>query len=188
MTFNAAGTITIEKCTKSGNNDPASVAPSCVAYATKAVPTIGAIYASSDVIVRGTLKGRVTIVSNSDIAVDNNIDYTNGLTDVLGLIANGSIFVAQYAPNNLTWRAAVIARTGAVKLFDCGGPLKNGTMTVNGSLASFQSPCMATNSPATAGYTNRVYNFDDNLKFLQPPFYPVLEQAYKILRYREVDG
>jgi hypothetical protein len=180
MTFNAGGTITIDKCTKSGTNNVASVAPTCTAFDTKPVPTIGAVYATQTVIVRGTLKGRVTIVSNADIVVADNISYVNGLQDVLGLIAEANIYVAQYTPNTVTWHGAVIARTGSYKLWDCGGATKNGTMTHVGSVATFSGGCMS-------AFTTRVYTYDDNLKFLQPPFFPVLEEAYKILRYREVN-
>ena len=38
------------------------------------------------------------------------------------------------------------------------------------------------------GFDTRIYNYDPNLSNLQPPFLPVLEEAYKILRYRETDS
>lgn len=177
LTLNAAGTIGIEKCT--GSN-VASTAPTCTAYLTKNVPTIGAVYATQAVLVRGTLKGRVTIVSNDNIVIADNISYTNGQQDVLGLIAEKNIYIAQYVPNTITWRGAVIARTGSYKLWDCGGATKNGTYTHIGAVATFGGGCMS-------AFTTRVYTYDDNLKFLQPPFFPVLEEAYKILRYREVN-
>jgi hypothetical protein len=176
LTLNAGGTIGIEKCT--GSN-VASTTPTCTAYLTRNVPSIGAVYATQAVIVRGTLKGRVTIVSNDNIVIADNISYTNGQQDVLGLIAERNIYIAQYVPNTITWRAAVIARTGAYKLWDCNGSTKNGTYTHVGAVATYGGGCMS-------AFTTRVYTYDDNLKFLQPPFFPVLEEAYRILRFREV--
>jgi hypothetical protein len=178
ITFHAAGTLTVEKCT-SGTGDDA--APSgCSNHLTNvAVPSIGAIYATKNVLVKGTLKGRVTIVSTDNIVIIDNIAYANGMQDVLGLIADENIYVADYTPNTLTWYGAVIARSGRYAQYDCSTG-KSGTYTHVGAVATANGGCMS-------GYATRVYNYDVNLQFLQPPFFPVLEEAYKILRYREID-
>ena len=191
LTFVNNGTVTVDKCTKNGTNDLAAVAPaSCTAFQTKPVPTIGAIYADQTVLVRGVIKGRVTVVSNQDIDVIDDISYVDGTKDVLGLIADKNVFMAQYSPDDLTWQGAVIARQGAMKLWNCGGALKNGTMTFVGSQATFLTPCTSSSSGGVTvgGFAVRSFSYDPNLLYLQPPFFPVLEEAYTILRYREVDG
>lgn len=177
LTFNSGGTVTIETCTSGAATD--TTAPTCTGAVTKDVPTIGAIYSTKSVIVKGTLKGRVTVASGGDIIVGAATSYVNGQQDVLGLIAEDNIYIAQWVPNTITWYGAVIARTGQYKLANCSGA-KAGTYKHVGAVATAGGGCMS-------GFTTRIYEYDTNLQFLQPPFFPVLEEAYKILRYREVN-
>lgn len=176
LTFNSTGTVTIETC--SSGVATQSSAPTCTGPVTKDVPTIGAIYSTKNVIVKGTLKGRVTIASTGDIVIGAGLTYANGQQDVLGLIAESNIYIAGWVPNTITWYGAVIARTGQYKQADCAAT-KTGTYTHVGAVATANGGCMS-------GFATRVYQYDTNLQFLQPPFFPVLEEAYKILRYREV--
>lgn len=182
LTFNSGGTITIETCMKAGSSPKhlAKTAPTCTPFiASVPVPSIGAIYAAQSVIVRGQVKGRVTIASNVDIIVGNNLTYVQPGTDVLGLIATNDVIVAKWITDNpLNWRSSVIARTGSRRSWDSCGC--KGTLNFTGSTASNLSPYMDM-------FSTRNYNYDTNLAFLQPPYFPVLEEAYSVLFFREIN-
>jgi hypothetical protein len=55
----------------------------------------------------------------------------------------------------------------------------SGTLTFTGSTATFGGGYMSQ-------YATRSYNYDPNLVFLQPPYFPVLEDAYTIELMREI--
>ena len=93
MVFNSDGTFTAAACSKVGSSDVSQVAPTCGAPTTYNVPTNGAIYSNETVIIGGTgtaastVNGRVTVTSNNDIVIGNNITYQPGTNSVLGLVA-----------------------------------------------------------------------------------------------------
>lgn len=188
LTFRSNGTVDVARCTRSGSNHVAAVRPSCTVHGTYAVPAIGAIYAEQTVIVSGTgsgsaadqvsrVNGRVTVASNADIVVANDISYVVPGEDVLGLIARNDVIIAKWTPTNLTWSASVIAQTGRRRSWDSSG--SHGTALFTGSVATNGSPYMDM-------FDVREYNYDRNLVYLQPPYFPVLEEAYTVLFYREL--
>jgi hypothetical protein len=188
LTFRSNGTVDVARCTRSGSNNVAAVRPTCTAHGTYPVPSIGAIYAEQSVIISGSgvggaasqvswVNGRVTVASNSDIVVANDIDYVTNGEDVLGLIARKDVIIAKWTPTNLNWSASVIAQTGRRRTWDSSG--SHGTAIFTGSVATNGSPYMDM-------FAVREYNYDENLLYLQPPYFPVLEEAYTVLFYREL--
>jgi hypothetical protein len=201
-----------------------SAAPWAEPYYSGAIPANNAIYTGQDAIVSwptavsgfsgtgcpsyvGTpasaVNGRVTVGSNTDVIVAGDLCYSsqtsgNANDDVLGLVANNNVWIADYAPNNLWWRSASIALTGTWGDYDCtngkSGPYNN-SMTFVGTMAyATANGCMDSGS---VGYhianVNRVA--DDGsmatisqcpttapdcasynaLEFLFPPWFPVLD-------------
>jgi hypothetical protein len=200
-----------------------------VPYQTGSIPSNGAIYTAQDAMISwptaigsyntsgcptyvgtpaSTVNGRVTLASNGDINVAGNICYAsqtppNPNDDVLGLVANNNIWIADDAPNNLWWRASTIALNGAWGDYDVtnnktkptGAVLKN-SMTFVGTSAYASAAGAMQDANATYGYNisnvNRVA--DDGsmvtagvcpttapdcanynaLSFLFPPWFPVL--------------
>ena len=195
LTFINDATVKVEACTTASHIAAGATPPTtCTLVGTRSVPALGVIYAEQTVVVQGTVKGRVTVAGNQDIVIGGNISYNDTSVDVLGLLAQNSVFVAEYAPDSLTWKGAVLAENGAVRYYGpgvCDGRSHgtSSTMTFIGSMATKNTPCMATYSGSTlvGGYAARTYNYDPNLSNLQPPFIPVLEDAYVIQRYREVN-
>jgi hypothetical protein len=191
LTFRSNGTVDVAKCTRIGSAHLASASrPTCTAYNSYPVPAIGAIYVEQSVIVSGTgtgsaasqvswVNGRVTVASNADIIVGNDIQYVQRGEDVLGLIARNDVIIAKWTPTNLTWFASVIAQTGRRRSYDSTG--SHGTADFTGSVATNLSPYMDM-------FQVRNYNYDVNLLYLQPPYFPVLEEAYTVLFYRELDS
>ncbi len=121
LTFNSNGTFSIQSCVRYYTTNcygqktyyPVDQhAPTCGSSTTYNVPTKGAIYTAQTAIVSGTVNGRVTVASNDDLVIGNNISYLATGDDVLGLIAKNDMLVAAWAPCPLNWRAATIAQSG----------------------------------------------------------------------------
>jgi hypothetical protein len=177
IVFSSAGTFTAQGCTPTNGSDVEQVAPTCGTATTYNVPVNGAVYSPQSVMVSGTVKGRVTIGSNNDVVIGDNISYVQGGQDVLGLVAQNDVVVAYYAPTNLTWWAAAIAETGQFISYNNDG--SHGTMTFNGGVATNKGGSMSM-------FTTRVYNYDPNLLFLSPPWFPTVGDAYTVLMEREI--
>jgi hypothetical protein len=196
LTFNSAGTVTYRTCTASQALQTSQ--PSCTGSATtKPVPTNGAIYSELPVVLAGgtstcsdpqvgtltnanCVHGRVTVASNGDIIVGDDIGYVTSGSDVLGLMAKNNVWVASWVGNSLTWRAAALAENGywSQPTSTCSG-CHSGTMTFTGSSATYLGGAMDM-------FANRSYNYDSTLQYLQPPWFPTLPQAYTIVLYRNL--
>jgi biopolymer transport protein ExbD len=196
LTFNSAGTVTYRTCTASQALQ--TTQPTCTGTATtKAVPTNGAIYSELPVVIEGgtstctdpqvgtltnanCVHGRVTVASNQDIIIGDDIGYVSSGQDVLGLMAKGNVWVASWVGNSLTWRGAALAETGywSQPTNACSG-CHNGTMTFTGSSATYLGGAMDM-------FDNRSYNYDPTLLYLQPPWFPTLPQAYTEVLYRNL--
>lgn len=176
LVFDATGSITVWRCTKVGAH-LADRVPSCASPMLYSVPANGAVYVGQSVVISGIVKGRVTVASNGDVVIGGDIAYNQPGTDVLGLIAKQEMIVARWVPTNLTWTAATIAQTGRWRSYVTDG--SHGTMTFTGSTATNLGGYMNM-------FTVRNYLYDTNLLYLQPPYFPVLEEAYTVLFFREV--
>jgi hypothetical protein len=183
LTFNSGGTVTIERCNQSGGNDVADVLPSCsssgAGAGTFAVPANGAIYAVQDAIVQGNVKGRVTVASNDDIIVANDISFVTSGQDVLGLVAKNYVWIARYVPDPFTWSAGVIAQTKTWNARSWFGTAKS-LMTFRGMAAT------ADGGGFSQMFQNRDYGYDESFLWLPPPWFPVVEDAYTVLFFREL--
>jgi hypothetical protein len=194
LSFKSNGTIDIETCVQSGLSDVADVLPVCAFYANRVVPPNGAVYAYQDVIVQnapsgGGVKGRFTVASNDDIIVADNITYVTPGEDVLGLVAKNDLYVAKYTPDPLTWSAGVIAQTGTWKARSWNTPCPCPPNDANAkkSLMTFRGMAATDDGGSFAGmFTNRDYGYDANFLWLPPPWFPVVEDAYTVLFFREL--
>ena len=181
LTFNSGGTVTIATCTRTylywSYRYIAETAPTCTTTSTVAIPTIGAIYVNQSVIVSGIVKGQVTVASNDDLVIADNISYVTKGVDVLGLIAKNDMLVAAYVPYNLSWSAATVAQNGKWRSYE--DSTSKGTMTFTGSTA--------TNGGGSMGmFSYRNYIYDSNLLYLQPPYFPLILDTYTIVSFREL--
>jgi hypothetical protein len=178
LVFAANGTFTAQTCMRaSGQPDVEAATPTCGAATTYNVPTNGAIYVGQTAIVSGTVNGRVTVASNNDVAVSGNIDYVQSGDDVLGLVAANDVIVAKWAPSTLSWRAATIAQSGQWRSYS--STQSKSTMTFTGSTSTNQGGSMSM-------YGTRVYQYDDTLAYLQPPWFPTLDGALTVVLEREL--
>jgi Tfp pilus assembly protein PilX len=177
LTFQANGTFLAQQCTKVGTQDIALTKPTCGTATTYTVPSNGAIYSAQSVIVSGQINGRVTVAANNNLVIGNNISYVTSGDDVLGLVAANDMIVAYWAPSNLSWRAATIAQSGAWRSWNNDG--SHGAMTFQGSTTTNLGGYMGM-------FSSRVYQYDDTLLYLQPPWFPTVADAYTIVVTREL--
>jgi hypothetical protein len=187
LVFNSDGTFTSQSCSRAtgipGGYDVAQTAPTCGAAVSHPVPANGAIYTEETAIVSGTVNGRVTVASNDDIVIGGSTSYVQTGDDVLGLVAKNDMVVAYYVPTDLAWRAATLAQSGRWTDW-CGAPggggcNSHGTMDFTGSTAT-------ANGGSMSMFNTRNYNYDQSLLYLQPPWFPTVEDAYTVILSREL--
>ena len=176
LVFAANGTFTAAPCT--GSNLQDSPAPTCAPATTYTVPSNGAIYADVDAIVSGSVDGRVTVGSGQNIVVAGDIAPVTGGDDVIGLVAYSDLWVAAYAPNQLTWNAAVLVQTNTWHSAGSG----HGA----GSLMTFSGSSATATGGSFGEYASRIYSYDANLQFLPPPWFPSIDDTYTTAFFREV--
>lgn len=174
--FNANGTFTAAPCT--GTDLELSPAPSCSPATTYTMPSNGAIYTDATAIVSGSVNGRVTVGANQNIIVADDIAPLVGGDDVIGLVANVYLYVAAYAPAQLTWNAAVLVQTETWQSAGSGHG--------NGSLMTFSGSSATAKGGSFGDYDTRVYAYDPNLQFLPPPWFPTIDDTYTTTFFREV--
>jgi hypothetical protein len=123
------------------------------------------------------VNGRVTVASNGSVVVGNNITYVQTGDDVLGLVAANDIIVAAWTPTVLNWRASTISQTGNWRSWNTQAT--HSTMTFTGSTTTNRGGHMSQ-------FASRIYQYDASLQYLQPPWFPTIEDAYTILLSREL--
>ena len=95
-------------------------------------------------------------------------------------MASNNMFVTQWAPANLNWRAATLAQAGQWESApNAPSGSHNGTMTFTGSTA-------ALNGGQMSMFDYRVYQYDPTLAYLQPPWFPTLTNNYTVELFREL--
>jgi Tfp pilus assembly protein PilX len=177
LTFQPGGTIDVQSCMRASGQDVAQTKPTCGVAKSYAVPANGAVYSAQTVIVSGQVNGRVTVASNQNVVVGNNISYVATGDDVLGLVAATDVIVALWTPSTLTWRAATISQSGAWRSWNNDN--SHTLMTFQGSTTTNLGGYMGM-------FKSRVYQYDDSLLYLPPPWFPTMQDAYTVVLSREL--
>ncbi len=215
ITLNSDNTYNLEKVTneKDTNTTYATALTRTVVANNIAVPATGVIFVEDNVWVRsntGGYDGRVTIASarlaapgDTDIIIAGNLLYTEKYSgkDTIGLVTEDSVEVAPYVGSNVEVDAALIAKSGSVGIrrtykgtstYVKGYALSTQGLVYFGSLASnlewtwsVQLCGTVMNAGCWAGYRYTSTNYDENLRYLPPPSFPVTS-TYDILSWREV--
>lgn len=146
---------------------------------THTIPNNGVIFVEDNVWIEGTINNaRVTIVAanlNNGTPANiymgnNNLVYTNfDGKDIIGLIAQQNLSVILNSQTNLTIDAALLAQSGRVGRDYYAGNYKD-SITVNGSIATNLRYGFAYTDGT--GYDTRILNFDNNLLYFPPPYFP----------------
>ena len=160
------------------------------APAVRPVPANGAIFAEQFVMTYGTINGRATIGSNSDIMLEGPMNYVNGLDDTIGYIPAIGFNFAYYAKENIPsgsiwewWGSLLVSNpnvTWWVKTDAAGaGPPGITQMITHGSAVTPFSGNISV-------IPSRIYKYDPNLQFLMPPYFPLLDHVYTVDSFREI--
>ncbi len=146
---------------------------------TYTIPDDGIIFVEDNVWIEGTVNGKKITVAAADVSGGpqtdiyigyNNLRYTNyDGSDIIGLVAQRNITAIYDSLNVLTIDAALLAQSGRVGMDHYSGLHKN-TITLNGSMATYVRYGFAYTD--NTGYTNRILNFDNNLLYYPPPYFP----------------
>lgn len=143
-----------------------------------------------DIHVRGIVNGKVTVVSDDDIYIENDIIYASdprtnpNSDDFLGLIADKKIIIPDdpaITPDIEIHAAMLALETFEVKDYDKGAP--RGTLTLLGSLIlkRDKQPGTVSGSILQTGF-DRVQVYDARLIDKTPPFFPRLERKEILFR------
>jgi len=138
-------------------------------------------------IVRGYYSGELTIASENDILVENDITRS-GSKGLLGLIANNFVRVKHecsgWGINGLEIDAAILAieHSFIVDHYDCGSSL--GTLHVTGAISQkYRGPVGTTGGWGGGTGYYKDYEYDDRLRYMEPPnFLNPIEPAWHIQR------
>jgi len=143
----------------------------------------GALVATGQVSVKGTVDGRLTIGTGTQIYITDNIQYENRAVatsdDVLGLVSNASVIVADNAVNssNCEIDASIFARAGSFAAENYGSGSPRGQLKVLGSIVQESRGTVGTyqngQNTLKTGY-NKYYKYDERLanSAFRPPYYP----------------
>jgi len=142
----------------------------------------GAILATGKANVEGTLDGKLTLASQTNVVVQNDVLYEKNpqittSDDVLGLVAEQNVIVADNAANrnNCEIHASIFTRTGSFTAQNYNSLPLTGELRVLGSIVQKERGAVGTFSGSTLnhGFSKR-YRYDTRLadQTFRPPFYP----------------
>ncbi len=147
-----------------------------------ALPGNGALFVTNgNLIISGTLNGRLTVGSNRDVVVPSNLIYADdprvnpNSDDVLGIISERNALIDDVAPMNVEVDGVIMAlNTSFMRENYASGPPK-GTLTVYGGIIQDQRGPVGTFNGATgqklSGYS-KDYSYDPRLLSSPPPYMP----------------
>ena len=143
----------------------------------------GALVSTGKVSVKGTVDGKLTIGSGTQIYVTDNIQYENRSVgtsdDVLGLVSNVDVIIADNTANSTGCEVdgSVFARSGkfTAENYNTGSP--RGQLKLLGSIVQDSRGAVGTfqngQNTLKTGFS-KYYRYDDRLADtnFRPPFYP----------------
>jgi cytoskeletal protein CcmA (bactofilin family) len=147
----------------------------------------GVIYGTSNIYVKGTVDGRLSVASDADIHIVDNVKYeksplTGTTDDMLGLVAENNIIVDQKKLpggttefTNVEINGAIFSRNGSFTAENYSSRPVDGTLTLVGSVVQNLRGPVGTFSGSTlqSGFSKRYY-YDPryNDPNVRPPFFP----------------
>ena len=164
-------------------------------------PVNGIIFIEDNTVVDGQINGaRLTIVAatlpaNSStykrIIINNSLTYTHyDGTDVIGLIGQNGVMTGMKSDDNLKIEGALIAQNGKVGRFyygsSCSPYNHRNSITLYGMIASNARYGYAYTDGTS--YTTRNINYDANLLYGPPPYFPLTSDQYQILSWEELEN
>ncbi len=158
----------------------------------------GLVWAEETVWLEGTLDGRLTIGSEGNICIRDDVLYLDstpgsgpnpGCDDMLGLVSRGNIIVSRTTPNDndCEIHAAMIALQSSFEVEDPAVGSPRGDLIVYGSITQshWGRVCVFEIAGWIVHGYSRQYHYDTRMQSEAPPFYPETG-CYLITRWTEV--
>jgi type II secretory pathway pseudopilin PulG len=150
-----------------------------------AIPSSGVLYFNDDVWVEGTYNAMITVAASGDIMLTKDIGPTDpNSIFTCGLVAQSDVWIPIAYPTsqlatNITIQAAMVAITGQCgAYFDSGGPLRNSATFIGSRAYKVTSGLVQlSGSTEVAGFSNRLYDYDERLDTYAPPKFPVIHDG-----------
>ena len=135
----------------------------------------------------GTVNGQITVVaarfpiqsSDKNIWIKDNLVYAaHDNTNSLGLIAQNDIYFVRDLPEDFRIDGALIAQKGKIIRHGyfpgCGASSESvkDKLTINGSIISYYKSYWNFGSQPVSGFIEREINYDNNLVYSPPPYFP----------------
>jgi hypothetical protein len=138
------------------------------------------IFVENNVWVEGDVNNKKLTIVGADLSGSGNqADIYIGISDrslrfaaydcnnMLGLVAQRDVRVLNDCPDDFTVDAALLAQTGLVGIVNgMGGKY---ALTFNGAISSYLQPYFQSGG---SGFADRLYNFNNNLLYCPPPYFP----------------
>lgn len=195
-------------CTNSQNQSgwgTWSIQNETLVYNDTPIPSNGAIFVEDHAWVNGQIDGvRITIASarfpedpatETSITINSNLVYTHyDGRDVISLMAQNNINTGLASANTIRIDAALIAKNGRVGRYyyrppsggqqRCSPYHQRTTITLYGMIATNKRYGFAYTDDT--GYQNRIINYDPNLLYGPPPFFPQTTDQYERVSWKEL--
>lgn len=140
----------------------------------------GVIFVENNIWIEGAINNKAITVAAANLSGEGELaDIYIGISDsdlryaaydcknMLGLVAQKDIRVLNDCPANFTVDAALLAQTGLVGIV--GGMGGKFSLTFNGAISSYLQPFFQNGN---SGFAERTYNFNNNLLYCPPSFFP----------------
>ena len=159
------------------------------------LPANGVIFSEDNVWVDGVVDGRVTVAVGrfpvqspyKNIIISDNLVYNEkGSDDVIGLLAQGNIFVSHDTPDYMEINSALLSQYEGISRPYYYDDIKN-SLTILGSQISYEGggwKYVSGWGNVISGYENTYHSYDGNLKYYPPPGFPV-ETNYELISWEE---
>lgn len=214
LVFDSGGGVSVNKVTSTDFYKAYSLETGCEnlyeiitdeeSVGTYQVSNLPIIFIEDDTWIDGTLNGKTTVVAarfpidinNADVFIPDNLTYVDLSGDhKLGLISQQDILITRDIPDYFQIDAALLAQKGRVirhhyKFTQCNNPgpgkikeefILNGSLTSN--LTSYWNFSGGPQTPA-AGFKDTIINYDSDLSFDPPLFFPEGGQ-YELISWEE---
>lgn len=151
-------------------------------YLTQSVAPNGVIYVEGmDIRLKGVVKGQYTVVSESNIYLDDDIVYFNdprvypNSSDLLGIVAKDKVLITENAANNndINIHASIYSETEGFGAENYSSRPKSGNINLLGGIIQNERQAVGTFAGATikSGFSKR-YEYDNRLLIASPPSFP----------------
>lgn len=144
--------------------------------------------------ISGTLNGQLTVGTNNNIFVVNNLLYNNdprvdpSSTDILGLVSQNNVYVDSSAPYNVEIDAYIVALNTSFGVDNYNYGLK-GLLTILGGITQYRRGPVGTFNSTTgeriSGYT-KDYQYDARLSNIAPAYFPPAKDSNNRIVYVKV--